>query len=165
LPRESRASLSPFANACCARGKRARASAWYRSVEELFRSAGRIRAVSLIDICLRPQTPAPSPFRERGRGEGESHHHVIPTLRADFYAHLAQYPNSRGGRLSSSNTSANEADELRRAIEEPAKHGGGSSNRDYDLVLRDVGDEPGALPLLSHALLEHGSGAAGERSP
>lgn len=46
-------------------------------------------------------------------------------------------------------------EELRRAIEEPAKR----SHWEFepglvDLILRDVGDEPGALPLLSHALLE-----------
>ena len=47
------------------------------------------------------------------------------------------------------------ADELRRAIEEPAKRGGWDFEPGLvDLILRDVGDEPGALPLLSHALLE-----------
>ena len=48
-----------------------------------------------------------------------------------------------------------DADELRRAIEEPAGRNGwdlvpGLS----DLMLHDAGEEPGALPLLSHALLE-----------
>ena len=47
------------------------------------------------------------------------------------------------------------ADELRRAIEEPARRGGWEFEPGLvDLILRDVGDEPGALPLLSHALLE-----------
>jgi hypothetical protein len=47
------------------------------------------------------------------------------------------------------------ADELRRAIEEPAKRGGWEFAPGLvDLMLRDVGDEPGSLPLLSHALLE-----------
>src|SRR6185436_4055078 len=46
-------------------------------------------------------------------------------------------------------------DELRRAIEEPAKRGHWEFEPGLvDLILRDVGDEPGALPLLSHALLE-----------
>src|SRR5678810_1429980 len=46
-------------------------------------------------------------------------------------------------------------DRLRRAIEEPAKYGRWEFEPGLvDLILRDVGDEPGALPLLSHALLE-----------
>jgi WD40 repeat protein len=47
------------------------------------------------------------------------------------------------------------AEELRRAIEEPARRGHWEFEPGLvDLILRDVGDEPGALPLLSHALLE-----------
>ncbi len=47
------------------------------------------------------------------------------------------------------------SDELRLAIEEPARRGGWEFVPGLvDLLLRDVGDEPGALPLLSHALLE-----------
>ena len=46
-------------------------------------------------------------------------------------------------------------EELRRAIEEPARRGAWQFEQGLvDLMLRDVGDEPGALPLLSHALLE-----------
>ena len=46
-------------------------------------------------------------------------------------------------------------EELRRAIEEPARRGHWEFEPGLvDLILRDVGDEPGALPLLSHALLE-----------
>src|SRR5687767_15294723 len=46
-------------------------------------------------------------------------------------------------------------DELRRAMEEPARRGHWEFEPGLvDLILRDVGDEPGALPLLSHALLE-----------
>jgi len=47
------------------------------------------------------------------------------------------------------------AEELRRAIEEPARRGEWTFEPGLvDLFLRDAGDEPGALPLLSHALLE-----------
>jgi WD40 repeat protein/class 3 adenylate cyclase len=85
-----------------------------------------------------------------------SHISLIVTLRADFYAHLSQYPELRelvarhqeyiGPMM---------PDELRRAIEEPAKRGHWEFEPGLvDLILRDVGDEPGALPLLSHALLE-----------
>jgi hypothetical protein len=46
-------------------------------------------------------------------------------------------------------------EELRRAIELPAQRAGYEFEPGLvDLILRDVGDEPGALPLLSHALLE-----------
>lgn len=81
---------------------------------------------------------------------------LVLTLRADFYAHLAQYPELRDqvakhqeyiGPMS--------MEELRRAIEEPARLGHWAFEPGLvDLILRDVGDEPGALPLLSHALLE-----------
>lgn len=87
---------------------------------------------------------------------------VIITLRADFYEHCAQYPDLREavsqhqfyiGPLT--------ADGLRHAIEEPARRGGWTFEPGLvDLLLRDVGasagqqPEPGALPLLSHALLE-----------
>ena len=43
------------------------------------------------------------------------------------------------------------AAELRQAIEEPARLGGWEFEAGLvDLILRDVGDEPGALPLLEH---------------
>ncbi len=81
---------------------------------------------------------------------------VVVALRADFYAHCSQFAPLREmlaqyqvymGPMSSS--------ELRRAIEEPARNGGWTFEPGLvDLILDDVGDEPGALPLLSHALLE-----------
>jgi DNA-binding SARP family transcriptional activator len=81
---------------------------------------------------------------------------VVVTLRADFYAHCAQYPGLRQqlaahqeyiGPMSS--------EELRRAIEEPARRGAWEFEPGLvDLILRDVRDQPGSLPLLSHALLE-----------
>jgi len=90
--------------------------------------------------------------------EGKSNANItlILTLRADFYAHLAQYPELRDAVAKQQEyIGPMTMEELRRAIEEPAKQ----KNWDYepglvDLILRDVGDEPGALPLLSHALLE-----------
>ncbi len=81
---------------------------------------------------------------------------VIVTLRADFYHHCAQYDQLREalakqqefiGKMSE--------DELRQSIVAPAE----ANNWHFqaglvDLFLREVGNEPGALPLLSHALLE-----------
>src|SRR4030095_12518137 len=81
---------------------------------------------------------------------------VVLTLRADFYAHLAQYPELREAVAKHQEyIGPMTMDELRRAIEEPAKYGRWEFEPGLvDLILRDVGDEPGALPLLSHALLE-----------
>ena len=53
------------------------------------------------------------------------------------------------------NIGAMTPDELREAITAPAQAAGWEFQPGLvDLILRDVGTEPGALPLLSHALLE-----------
>ena len=87
---------------------------------------------------------------------GQSNTTLIITLRADFYAHLAQYPELRDAVAQQQEyIGPMTAEELRLAIEEPAKRGHWEFEPGLvDLILRDVGDEPGALPLLSHALLE-----------
>jgi WD40 repeat protein/DNA-binding SARP family transcriptional activator len=81
---------------------------------------------------------------------------VVLALRADFYAQCAPFPALRQalsqrqhfiGGMSSA--------ELRQAIEQPAQRGAWAFEPGLvDLLLREVGDAPGALPLLSHALLE-----------
>jgi GAF domain-containing protein/transcriptional regulator with XRE-family HTH domain/energy-coupling factor transporter ATP-binding protein EcfA2 len=89
------------------------------------------------------------------------HTTVVVALRADFYSHCAQYPRLRQavateqeyiGQMSS--------EELRHAIEGPAKLCGWEFEPGLvDILLNDVRThgasepEPGALPLLSHALL------------
>jgi WD40 repeat protein/DNA-binding SARP family transcriptional activator len=81
---------------------------------------------------------------------------IVLTLRADFYEHCAQYADLRA-RIAEQQEyiGAMNAEELRSAIEEPAKQNKWEFEPGLvDLILRDVGDEPGALPLLSHALLE-----------
>jgi len=81
---------------------------------------------------------------------------VIIIFRADFYAHCAQYANLRAA-VSTHQEFVGPMikDELRRAIEEPAKAGGWDFEPGLvDLILKEVGDEPGALPLMQHALLE-----------
>jgi len=81
---------------------------------------------------------------------------AIITLRADFYAHCAGYDRLRDV-LSRQQEYIGEmsAGELRRAIEEPARRGHWEIEPGLvDLLLHDVGSEPGALPLLSHALFE-----------
>jgi WD40 repeat protein/transcriptional regulator with XRE-family HTH domain len=81
---------------------------------------------------------------------------VVITLRADFYAHCANYIQLREALAKNQEyIGAMNRDELRRAIEEPA----GRGHWDFepglvDLLLHEAGQEPGALPLLSHALME-----------
>ena len=96
---------------------------------------------------------------------------VIVTLRADFYGHCAQYPQLRQALCTRQvYIGPMDAAELRRAIEEPALR----NDWDFepglvDLILRDIGasedhpPEPGALPLLEHALLETWQRRSGRR--
>lgn len=81
---------------------------------------------------------------------------ILITLRADFYAQLADYPALREAVADHQlYIGPMEPADLRRAIEEPARLGGWEIAPGLvDLLLRDIGTEPGALPLLSHALLE-----------
>ena len=81
---------------------------------------------------------------------------VIITLRADFYAHCAGYAELREALAGQQEYIGAMSDaELRRAIEEPARRGRWEFEPGLvDVLLHDVGHEPGALPLLSHALLE-----------
>jgi WD40 repeat protein/basic membrane lipoprotein Med (substrate-binding protein (PBP1-ABC) superfamily) len=81
---------------------------------------------------------------------------VIITLRADFYTHCAEYESLRLALAQQQEyIGAMNAAELRRAIEEPARRGRWELEPGLvDLLLHDVGQEPGALPLLSHALME-----------
>jgi WD40 repeat protein/DNA-binding SARP family transcriptional activator len=81
---------------------------------------------------------------------------VVIALRADFYAQCAPFENLRQALCERQQyIGAMSPEELRRAIEEPARHGGWTLEPGLvDLLLHEVGDAPGALPLLSHALLE-----------
>jgi len=81
---------------------------------------------------------------------------VVITLRADFYSHCGQYPELRSALTRNQiYLGPMSAEEIRRAIEGPARQGGWEFEPGLvELILRDVSKEPGALPLLSHALLE-----------
>ena len=86
---------------------------------------------------------------------------VVIALRADFYSHCAQYPLLRQAVAAQQEYIGQmNAAELRRAIEEPARQGNWQFESGLvETLLRDIGvegaqePEPGALPLLSHALL------------
>jgi formylglycine-generating enzyme required for sulfatase activity/DNA-binding SARP family transcriptional activator/energy-coupling factor transporter ATP-binding protein EcfA2 len=96
---------------------------------------------------------------------------VVITLRADFYAHCAEYENLRTA-LEANQIYIGQmnSEELRRAIIGPAEAGDWEFEPGLvDLLLYDVGaqkdhqPEPGALPLLSHALLTTWQGRRGRR--
>jgi WD40 repeat protein/basic membrane lipoprotein Med (substrate-binding protein (PBP1-ABC) superfamily)/transcriptional regulator with XRE-family HTH domain len=86
---------------------------------------------------------------------------VVLALRADFYSHCAQYPLLRQAVAAEQEYIGQMSfGEMRRAIEEPARRGGWEFEPGLlDVLLTDIGahstgePEPGALPLLSHALL------------
>jgi WD40 repeat protein/DNA-binding SARP family transcriptional activator/energy-coupling factor transporter ATP-binding protein EcfA2 len=81
---------------------------------------------------------------------------VVLALRADYYGRCAAYPGL--ARMLAANhvlVGPMRREELRRAIEGPAEHVGLRVDGELtDALLRDVDGEPGALPLLSTALLE-----------
>jgi hypothetical protein len=87
---------------------------------------------------------------------------IILTLRADFYHRCLAYESLHVLLEEQQKiVPAMDADELRAAIEQPAARAGlVFEDGLVELLLRDVGatdggrPEPGALPLLSHALLE-----------
>lgn len=82
---------------------------------------------------------------------------VVLGVRADFYGHCAAHP----GLLDVLDQGAQvlvgpmTRDELRRAITQPAATAGLTVERELvATMIADITDEPGGLPLLSHALLE-----------
>jgi WD40 repeat protein len=81
---------------------------------------------------------------------------VVATLRADFYGRLTEHPGI-ATLVAGSQLIVGPIDEagLRRAIQEPARAAGlelepGLVRR----IIADVGDRPGALPLMEHLLAE-----------
>jgi WD40 repeat protein/class 3 adenylate cyclase len=81
---------------------------------------------------------------------------VVIGLRGDFYGHCAVYPEF--ARLLAANqvlVGPMTPDELKRAIELPARRAGVRVEAALvDKLVAEVGEEPGALPLLSTALVE-----------
>jgi WD40 repeat protein/energy-coupling factor transporter ATP-binding protein EcfA2 len=81
---------------------------------------------------------------------------VILTLRADFYGHCAAYPDLAA--LLSANQvliGAMSMDELRRAVSMPAERVGLALEPGLvEMVLQDAQGEAGALPMVSHVMME-----------
>jgi WD40 repeat protein/class 3 adenylate cyclase/energy-coupling factor transporter ATP-binding protein EcfA2 len=81
---------------------------------------------------------------------------TLVSMRADFYGHCAAYE-ELATCVSANNVLLGPMTqkELQRVIEEPAKAKGLRCEPGLvEVILRDAGSEPGALPLLSHALME-----------
>jgi WD40 repeat protein len=105
------------------------------------------------------------PDKERGQflasllyaaGIPDGRNTVLLTMRADFYPKCAAYPEF-SARIAAQQflVSPMEHDGLRQAIEEPARRVGLEFEEGLvATILEDVAKEPGALPLLEHALLE-----------
>jgi hypothetical protein len=91
--------------------------------EELFTLCrDELEREMFIDNLLTALTPFPS--KPGGEDSGVT---LVTTLRADFYAHLAQYPELRQAVAENQDyIGPMTVEELRRAMEEPARHGGGS---------------------------------------
>ena len=81
---------------------------------------------------------------------------VILALRADLYGRVAAYPQLAEAVIAHQTLIGPMSPiDLRRTIELPAAETGLLLQPGLvDTILEDLGDEPGALPLLSHALLE-----------
>ncbi len=80
---------------------------------------------------------------------------VVPTIRADFYGRCADYPELAARLADSVLVGPLDEEGLRQAIEWPAERVGLRLEPGLaDTIVDDVAGEPGALPLLSHALLE-----------
>src|SRR5918995_2382886 len=81
---------------------------------------------------------------------------VVIALRADFYGHCAVYPRLAAALEDhQALVGPMSEEELRRAIERPAERAGLLLEPGLvEGILRDVVGQPGALPLLSHCLLE-----------
>jgi class 3 adenylate cyclase/WD40 repeat protein len=112
------------------------------------------QAEELFSLCREEAERAA--FIERVLSATTAGGYVVLTLRADFYDRLAGYPDfSQAVAAHQEYLLSMSPAELKRAIEGPARAGGWRFDAGLvDLILHDVGTEPGALPLLSHALLE-----------
>ncbi|MGW0475965.1 nSTAND1 domain-containing NTPase [Streptomyces coeruleorubidus] len=91
-----------------------------------------------------------------GAREPESRLRVVVAVRGDFYGHCAEHRE-----LAEAVSHANllvgpmSGDELREAVTGPATTAGLNVERVLTArIIEEAGDQPGALPMLSHALLE-----------
>ncbi|MFF7777517.1 hypothetical protein ACFZCG_24250 [Streptomyces tanashiensis] len=88
---------------------------------------------------------------------------IVLAVRADFYGHLARHARlSQAAQRATLLVSPMDAEELREAVVRPAALGGLVVERTLTArIVREVAEEPGGLPLMSHALLETWRGRRG----
>lgn len=88
---------------------------------------------------------------------------VVIALRLDFLNQCSKYDNLRQAlAVNRKDVGDMTSDQLKQAIEAPAEKKGWVFEKGLvDLILQDVGNEQGALPLLSHALVETWSRRSG----
>ena len=103
----------------------------------------RAERTRFVDLLLAARDPA-------------SRLRVVVAVRADFYARCAEYRELADAlRGASLLVGPMTADELREAVVRPAQAAGLLVERELTArIVDDVLDRPGALPMLSHALLE-----------
>jgi hypothetical protein len=82
--------------------------------------------------------------------------HVVIILRADFYSQCFEYPELRARIVANQyNLQQISGERLREVIEKPIALVGAKLEPGLvDTILSDLGDEPGNLPMLQHALLQ-----------
>jgi WD40 repeat protein/class 3 adenylate cyclase/predicted Ser/Thr protein kinase len=112
----------------------------------------------VVDQLEEAFTLCPDESRRAGFFDGLLHRRgkTVVAVRADFYGHCAAYE-ELAAHVSANNVLLGPMtqNEMQRAIEEPANAKGLRLEPGLaELVLRDAVGEPGALPLLSHALME-----------
>jgi WD40 repeat protein len=167
--------LMPAARVALAEAMAARPHALLEALQQRGRLAGAAHVVVVVDQFEELFTLCRSEVERRSFVENlltaagapaDETHSVLPAaiiaLRADFYAHCAGHARLRAALARHQEyIGGMAAPELRQAMEEPARRGHWEFELGLvDLLLRDIGadadhaPEPGALPLLSHALLE-----------
>ncbi|MDG9710748.1 nSTAND1 domain-containing NTPase [Streptomyces sp. DH10] len=91
-----------------------------------------------------------------GAREPESRLRVVVAVRGDFYGHCAEHRElAEAVRHANLLVGPMSGDELREVVTGPATAAGLNVERVLTArIIEEVGDRPGALPMLSHALLE-----------
>ena len=110
----------------------------------------------LFTVCSDEEERAAFVDRLTGLADDPDRTAVVIGLRGDFYGHCAAYPElARRVAANQVLVGPMTADEVQRAVELPARRAGVRVDAHLvDTLVAEVGEEPGALPLLSTSLVE-----------